>query len=340
MEQPNKHPKVSVIIPIYNTCHYVQEALESICRQTLTELEIIAIDDGSTDSSRKVVEQVAATDMRIRVYSQANQGQSITRNNGMQYVQGKYVYFMDSDDRLEADTLETCYSACEAGQLDFVCFDADILNKDHPCARHFNYDRSACARPKQVYKGVELLQRQLSARVFSPSPCLNLISTSYLKTSGLNFYPRIIHEDQLFTSQLYLKAEKGRIHSPEILFATLQNRLHHDPAVHLEKHGGLSHRDRRATESGSLLSGKRPQADTSVLMSDARRSRMASPHIAPTPTHRAFPTLPEILQALRQDAYPDGTDAEKKGGGEMKSGKVRYGLIQINVGFTTDHADL
>ena len=86
MEQPNKHPKVSVIIPIYNTCHYVQEALESICRQTLTELEIIAIDDGSTDSSRKVVEQVAATDMRIRVYSQANQGQSITRNNGMQYV--------------------------------------------------------------------------------------------------------------------------------------------------------------------------------------------------------------------------------------------------------------
>lgn len=88
MEQPNKHPKVSVIIPIYNTCHYVQEALESICRQTLTELEIIAIDDGSTDSSRKVVEQVAATDMRIRVYSQANQGQSITRNNGMQYVQG------------------------------------------------------------------------------------------------------------------------------------------------------------------------------------------------------------------------------------------------------------
>ena len=136
------------------------------------------------------------------------------------------------------------------------------------------------------------------------------------------------------------KGGKGRIHSPEILFATLQNRLHHDPAVHLEKHGRLSHRDRRTAESGSLLSGKRPQADTSVLMSDARRSRMASPHTAPTPTHRAFPTLPEALQALRQDAYPDGTDAEKKGGGEMKSGRVRYGLIQINVGFTTDHADL
>lgn len=339
MEQPNKHPKVSVIIPIYNTCHYVQEALESICRQTLTELEIIAIDDGSTDSSRKVVEQVAATDMRIRVYSQANQGQSITRNNGMQYVQGKYVYFMDSDDRLEADTLETCYSACEAGQLDFVCFDADILNKDHPCARHFNYDRSACARPKQVYKGVELLQRQLSARVFSPSPCLNLISTSYLKTSGLNFYPRIIHEDQLFTSQLYLKAEKvGYI--PRKFFL---RRFRTDSTMTRQftwRNMGLSHRDRRAAESGSLLSGKRPQADTSVLMSDARRSRMASPHTAPTPTHRAFPTLPEVLQALRQDAYPDGTDAEKKGGGEMKSGKVRYGLIQINVGFTTDHADL
>ena len=335
MEQPNKHPKVSVIIPIYNTCHYVQEALESICRQTLTELEIIAIDDGSTDSSRKVVEQVAATDMRIRVYSQANQGQSITRNNGMQYVQGKYVYFMDSDDRLEADTLETCYSACEAGQLDFVCFDADILNKDHPCARHFNYDRSACARPKQVYKGVELL-RPCIQPLAVPEPDQHELSEN-LRTDLLSpDHPRrpTLHVATVF------KGGKGRIHSPEILFATLQNRLHHDPAVHLEKHGRLSHRDRRTAESGSRLSGKRPQADTSVLMSDARRSRMASPHTAPTPTHRAFPTLPEALQALRQDAYPDGTDAEKKGGGEMKSGRVRYGLIQINVGFTTDHADL
>ena len=87
-------------------------------------------------------------------------------------------------------------------------FRCRYLKQRPPLCPAFQLRPSACARPKQVYKGVELLQRQLSARVFSPSPCLNLISTSYLKTSGLTFYPRIIHEDQLFTSQLYLKAEK------------------------------------------------------------------------------------------------------------------------------------
>ena len=79
MEQPNGHPKVSVIIPVYNTCNYVQEALESICRQTLTDLEIIVIDDGSTDGSREVIDKIAATDSRIQVYGQTNQGLSVTQ---------------------------------------------------------------------------------------------------------------------------------------------------------------------------------------------------------------------------------------------------------------------
>ncbi|AUI46343.1 glycosyltransferase [Bacteroides fragilis] len=208
MEQPNGHPKVSVIIPVYNTCNYVQEALESICRQTLTDLEIIVIDDGSTDGSREVIDKIAATDIRIRVYGQTNQGQSITRNNGMLYATGKYIYFMDSDDRLEVDALETGYSLCESRQLDFTCFDASILNKEHPYAKCFNYERNHCIDPTLTYKGTELLQLQLSHHAFSPSPCLNLIRAKFLKESGLNFYPKIIHEDQLFTSQLYLKAQK------------------------------------------------------------------------------------------------------------------------------------
>lgn len=120
MEQPNGHPKVSVIIPVYNTCNYVQEALESICRQTLTDLEIIVIDDGSTDGSREVIDKIAATDSRIQVYGQTNQGLSVTRNEGLKYAVGEYIYFMDSDDLLEPDALELCYNKCIAEALDFV----------------------------------------------------------------------------------------------------------------------------------------------------------------------------------------------------------------------------
>ena len=79
----NKKIKVSVVIPVYNTEKYVREAVESIMNQTLRELEIIIINDGSTDNSLQVVEELAAADSRIQVYSQTNQGLSMARNAGI-----------------------------------------------------------------------------------------------------------------------------------------------------------------------------------------------------------------------------------------------------------------
>ena len=97
----NEEIKVSVVIPVYNTEKYVREAVESIMNQTLRELEIIIINDGSTDNSLQVVEELAAADSRIQVYSQANQGGSVARNAGIARAYGKYIYFMDSDDYLD-----------------------------------------------------------------------------------------------------------------------------------------------------------------------------------------------------------------------------------------------
>lgn len=82
----NKKIKVSVVIPVYNTEKYVREAVESIMNQTLRELEIIIINDGSTDNSLQVVEELAAADSRIQVYSQTNQGLSMARNAGLKGI--------------------------------------------------------------------------------------------------------------------------------------------------------------------------------------------------------------------------------------------------------------
>ena len=98
-------PCVSVIIPIYNTENYLREALDSICNQTLQELEIILINDGSTDNSQAIIEEYAQKDIRIHYSIQSNQGQGVARNNGLQLATGKYIYFMDSDDILETDAL-------------------------------------------------------------------------------------------------------------------------------------------------------------------------------------------------------------------------------------------
>lgn len=203
-------PKVSVIIPVYNTAAYVRQAIESICRQTLQELEIIVVNDGSTDESGTIVRELARQDGRIQVYEQENQGQSVARNVGMGYATGRYIYFMDSDDLLEADALELCYAKCEAEALDLMLFDAEIFNQKHtsPLIDSTQYNRSQCIKENQVYTGIEVMQAQLDNRCYTPSPCLNFILAAHLRKIGLRFHPGIIHEDQLFSAVLYLQVER------------------------------------------------------------------------------------------------------------------------------------
>lgn len=202
-------PKISIIIPVFNTEKYVKEAVESIMDQTLREIEIIIINDGSTDNSLEVVKELALLDARILVHSQENQGASIARNKGLSLASGKYLYFMDSDDCLEPLALETCYEICEKENLDFAFFDAVILNKEISITRNLNYQRKIYVNSCQVYTGEGVLNILMDKKGYSVSPCLNVIRVSYLKEINLCFYPGIIHEDELFTFLLYLQA--GRV---------------------------------------------------------------------------------------------------------------------------------
>lgn len=202
------NPKISVIIPVYNTEEYVAQAVESIMQQTWEDIEIILINDGSTDGSMPIMEKLAQKDRRIQLYSQKNQGQSVARNHGMQYASGTYVYFMDSDDLLEPEALEVCVGTCEANELDFVFFDARILQSDTQTHIDLHYHRTEATNERHVYTGPEVLNALLSHRVYSASPCLSVIRTTFLKSIPLDFYPGIIHEDELFTCKLYLHAQR------------------------------------------------------------------------------------------------------------------------------------
>lgn len=200
--------KVSIIMPVYNTELYLRKAVESICSQTLQEIEIIIINDGSTDNSLTIAEKLAKKDSRIKIYSQENQGLSITRNNGISCASGEYIYLMDSDDYLEKEALEACYKLSKEEELDFVFFDADVLNKEEFQNIPQQYNRSSCISNNYIGTGVELLKRQIDHYCYIPSACLNFIDSNYLKKTGITFYGGIIHEDQLFTAQLYLCAQR------------------------------------------------------------------------------------------------------------------------------------
>lgn len=207
-KQINNPPKVSVIIPVYNTEAYVEEAVRSIMNQTLRDIEIILIDDGSTDNSLSVIEELANDDARIKFHTQTNQGVSNTRNYGIEIASGEYIHFMDSDDILASETLELCYQACMEKNLDFIFFDAESFSENNDISLGFDYHRTYLFDEHVVCTGKEMLDKMLDENRYRASACLNLIKRDFIKQNKLSFYPGIIHEDELFTSELYLHAKK------------------------------------------------------------------------------------------------------------------------------------
>lgn len=106
-------PIVSVIIPSYNAADYIAQTLESVLAQTLTDIEVIVVDDGSTDNTRNIVADFANKDPRLMLVEQANQFAGVARNNGMSKARGKYLYFLDADDYIESNALEELVNAIE-----------------------------------------------------------------------------------------------------------------------------------------------------------------------------------------------------------------------------------
>lgn len=102
---------VSIIVPVYNTSNYLSKCLDSILNQTIENLEVIVVNDGSTDQSKRIIEEYCLKDSRIRAFHQKNQGVSAARNNGISSSKGEYLIFVDSDDYIHNEMLEELVSA-------------------------------------------------------------------------------------------------------------------------------------------------------------------------------------------------------------------------------------
>ena len=111
--------KVSVIVPIYNAERYLKQCLDSIKDQTLTDIEVIMIDDGSTDRSAEISNQYL-TDSRFSYYFKENEGLAAARADGIERANGEYIGFIDSDDWIEPDMYEKMYTAAKSNDSDIV----------------------------------------------------------------------------------------------------------------------------------------------------------------------------------------------------------------------------
>lgn len=114
-------PLVSVVVPVYNAEPYLRECLDSLFGQTLKEIEIIAVDDGSTDGSGKILDEFAARDRRLKVIHQENAGVSAARNRGIKAARGRYLTFVDADDRIDRQA------------LGYLCFERNVCKRTFCC---------------------------------------------------------------------------------------------------------------------------------------------------------------------------------------------------------------
>lgn len=129
------NPLISVIIPVYNVEKYLRRCLDSICGQTYRNLEILCVNDGSTDGSAAILEEYAAGDSRIKIFTQENAGQAAARNAALQQATGEWVTGVDADDYLDADTIESS-CACISDAVDIISFGIQIVWDGVPAELH------------------------------------------------------------------------------------------------------------------------------------------------------------------------------------------------------------
>lgn len=200
--------KVSVVIPVYNVKPYLERCVNSVLRQTYKDLEIILVDDGSTDGSGELCDDMATRDQRICVIHQENQGLSGARNTGIQQATGEYVIFLDSDDEwLLDDGLEMLTKNCD-DDTDLLIFKAvDIWNKDRQSYTS-DYDVetiSGLGDAQAVFS--HLIQTQQ----FRASACILLVRRSILVTNELFFPLGLISEDVYWDMLLWQHINKVKI---------------------------------------------------------------------------------------------------------------------------------
>ena len=192
--------KVSVIIPVYNVEKYLRECLDSILGQTLKEMEVVCVDDGSTDGSGAILDAAAGQDPRVRVIHQANAGAGPARNAGLAAATGEYVSFCDPDDWCRRDMLERLYSEAKAKDCDLVLSGMRRFE--------FGTDKSNVALPARVIRRLPrpFSPRQVGRQLFTAgraNPVAKLLRRSFLLERHIEFQS-LLRENDLFFSFIAL----------------------------------------------------------------------------------------------------------------------------------------
>lgn len=214
-------PKISIIIPVYNVRDYLERCLSSVEMQTFDDFEVIVVDDGSPDTSYEVYEAFSARDSRFRHIRKENGGVSRARNTGLAMAQGDYVLFIDSDDWMPEDSLETLYSRAIETGADLTVADVTIAHDGGVEERVHVFDEDFVTEDSAFIDGYK---KAILGYAYNPRPyggrCImatglggpwnKLVRRDYLQAHNIEFDPYVlgIFDDCLFTLNVLEHASK------------------------------------------------------------------------------------------------------------------------------------
>jgi glycosyltransferase involved in cell wall biosynthesis len=203
--------KVSIIIPVFNTSKYLKQCLDSVINQTLHEIEIICIDDGSTDNSLDILKEYQKRDSRIKVLTQKRKRQGAARNYGISIAEGEYIGFVDSDDWCESDMYEKLYNRAKETDSDITMCAVTLFNDNN------NGEFSNAS----TYANLDVFPKNFFERVFSPQETLDflmdicvytpnkIIRRDFINSNNLKFPENVYnYEDGIFLLNIWLSAKR------------------------------------------------------------------------------------------------------------------------------------
>lgn len=207
-----KQVEISVIVPIYNAQNYMEKAIESLINQTFKNIEIILVNDGSTDKSKNICEKYSEKDKRIVVINKPNRGQADARNTGMKIAKGNYIMFLDADDLYKPNSCEIMYNAIEKSNADYAIGNYRMMDEDGTEWENVAFD-------VDKYQEFELKKDDYlkSFFVMNSTAWNKIYRTKFLKDNNIMFKIIAPSEDDYFTSLCYMKAKSG-VYIPEVMY--------------------------------------------------------------------------------------------------------------------------
>ena len=236
-------PAVSVIIPVYGVEPWLAECLDSVTAQTLTDIEVICVDDASPDRSGEILDEYAARDDRFRVFHlPENHGQGFGRNLGLDRARGKYVYLLDSDDMIAPEALERLYALAEADSLDGILFDSEVFYSDEKLARRYTFYQAqrSDSYPDDVRTGEELFSAMIERGEWNCYVQREFWNRAFLDREGVRFPEGSEHEDEVFAFRAVLSARRIRLtHDRFFRYRIRENSVVTSPPAPKNFHGYL-----------------------------------------------------------------------------------------------------